>query len=159
MPIGEIANCMKRNVIFIGPDITVGEAVTLMIEKRIGTLPVVDDEDNLIGLTTISDIVKIFLPDFVALLDDIDFIKDFGNLKIPSSEILEEVENQLVSEIMEEPVAVEGDSSLIRALSIMHKHNLSDLPVLNQGKLCGIVSRVDIGREFFSSWRTSKPEL
>ena len=49
MPIGEIANCMKRNVIFIGPDITIGEAVTLMIEKRIGTLPVVDDEDNCAG--------------------------------------------------------------------------------------------------------------
>ena len=69
---------MKRNVIFIRPDITVGEAVTLMIEKRVGTLPIVDDDDNLIGLTTISDIVKIFLPDFVALLDDIDFIKDYN---------------------------------------------------------------------------------
>jgi CBS domain-containing protein len=157
MPIGDIANCMKRNVISIKADMSIGQAVTLMIEKRVGTLPIVDDEENLIGLTTISDIINIFLPDFVTLLDDIDFIKDYGNLKLPPSKELEEVENKPISEIMGESVSVEGDSSLMRALSIMHKHNLSDLPVVSQGKLCGIASRVDIGREFFSSWRTSKP--
>jgi CBS domain-containing protein len=158
MPLSNIGNCMKRTVIFVSPDTTIGQAVTLMIEKRVGTLPIVDEDNALVGVITISDIIKIFLPDFVSLLSDIDFIKDYGNMKIPPLETLEKVENQSVAEIMEEPVAVEEDSSLIRALSIMHKHNLADLPVLEQGKLCGIASRVDIGREFFSSWRTSKPE-
>jgi CBS domain-containing protein len=158
MPLSNIGNCMKRTVIFVRPDTTIGQAVTLMIEKRVGTLPIVDEDDALVGVITICDIINIFLPDFVSLLSDIDFIKDYGNLKIPSMETLEKVENQPVAEIMEEPVAVEDDSSLIRALSIMHKHNLADLLVLKQGKLCGIASRVDIGREFFSSWRMSKPE-
>lgn len=158
MPLSNIGNCMKRSVIFVRPDTTIGQAVSLMTEKRVGTLPIVDEDDALVGVITISDIISIFLPDFVSLLADIDFIKDYGDLKIPSMETLEKVENQSVAEIMEEPVAVEGDSSLIRALSIMHKHNLADLPVLSQGKLCGIASRVDIGREFFSSWRRSMPE-
>jgi CBS domain-containing protein len=157
-PLSSIGNCMKRTVFYIGPDTTISEAVTMMVDKRVGTLPVVDENDVLVGVTTISDIIKIFLPDFVSLLSDIDFIKDYGNFKMPSPETLEKVQNQPISEIMEKPVAVEGDSSLIRALSIMHKHNLADLPVLKQGKLCGIASRVDIGGEFFSSWRTSKPE-
>jgi CBS domain-containing protein len=157
-PLSSIGNCMKRTVFYISPDTTIREAVTMMVDKRVGTLPVVDEDDVLVGVTTISDIIKIFLPDFVSLLSDIDFVKDYGNLKIPSPETLEKVQNQSVSEIMEEPVAVEGDSSLIRALSIMHKHNLTDLPVLNEGKLCGIASRVDIGREFFSRWRTMDSE-
>jgi len=155
MPISNIGNCMKRTVIFVRPDTTIGQAVTLMIEKRVGTLPIVDENDTLVGVITISDIIKIFLPNFVSLISDIDFIKDYGSLSMPSMETLEEVENQPVTEIMEEPVAVEEDSSLIRALSIMHKRNLADLPVLKQDKLCGIASRVDIGREFFSSWRMS----
>jgi len=155
MPISNIGNCMKRTVIFVSPGTTIGQAVTLMIEKRVGTLPIVDENDTLVGVITISDIIKIFLPNFVSLISDIDFIKDYGSLSMPSMETLEEVENQPVTEIMEEPVAVEEDSSLIRALSIMHKRNLADLPVLKQDKLCGIASRVDIGREFFSSWRMS----
>ncbi len=67
-------------------------------------------------------------------------------------------ESMPVAEIMEEPVAVEDDSSLIRALSIMHKYNLGDLPVLKQGKLVGIASRADIGREFFAGWQISLTE-
>ena len=104
------------------------------------------------GFTTISDIIKIFLPDFVALLSDIDFVKDYGSLKYPSQETMDKAQNLSVTEIMAEPIAVEDDSSLIRALAIMHKHNLSDLPVLKQGKLVGISSRVDIGRAFFADW-------
>lgn len=148
----KIDRCMKRNVIFVQADTTVGEAVRLMVEKSVGTLPVVDEAVTLIGVTTMSDIMQLFLPDFVALLSDIDFIKDFGTLKSPSQARLDELENLPVAEIMEEPVAVEDDSSLMRALATMHKHNLADLPVLKQGKLVGIVSRVDIGRTFLDDW-------
>jgi CBS domain-containing protein len=144
--------CMKRNVIFAGISTTLGEAVRLMVEKKVGTLPIVDEAGLLVGVTTISDIIQIFLPDFVALLSDIDFIKDYGSLKYLSQESMDKAENRLVSEIMAEPIVVEDDSSLIRALAIMHKYNLSDLPVLKQGKLVGISSRVDIGRAFFAEW-------
>jgi CBS domain-containing protein len=145
---------MKRNVVFVGADTTIGEAVSLMVEKSVGTLPVVDEAGTLVGITTISDIIQIFLPDFVSLLSNIDFVKDYGILKFPSQKSLDKVENQSVADIMEKPVAVEDDSSLIRSLATMHKYNLVDLPVLKQGKLVGIASRVDIGREFFASWRS-----
>ena len=146
--------CMKRNVVFVGVNTTLGEAVRLMVDKKVGTLPIVDETGLLAGVTTISDIIQIFLPDFVALLSDIDFVKDFGSLKYPSQETMNKEEKRLVSEIMAEPIAVEDDSSLIRALAIMHKHNLADLPVLKQGILVGISSRVDIGRAFFADWRS-----
>lgn len=144
--------CMKQNVVFVGTDTTVGEAVSLMVEKRVGTLPVVNEVGTLVGVTAIRDIVQLFLPDFVSLLSDIGFVKDYGALESPSQESLDKAESLSVAEIMAEPVAVEDDSSLIRALAIMHKHNLGDLPVLKQGKLVGIASRVDIGRAFFSNW-------
>lgn len=151
-----INQCMKRNVIFVRADTTVGEAVSLMVEKSVGTLPVVDEAGVLIGVTTMSDIIQLFLPDFVSLLSDIDFIKDYGTLKSPPQALLDEIENLPVAEIMEEPVAVEESSSLMRALATLHKHNLADLPVLRQGKLVGIASRVDIGRAFLSDWLPKK---
>jgi CBS domain-containing protein len=154
-----IGTCMKQTVISVRPDTTIREAVTLMLKKSVGTLPVVDETGTLVGVTTYSDIIQIFLPDFVSLMSDIDFVKDFGTLKSSSKESMAKAENLPVAEIMEEPIAVEDDSSLVRALSIMHKHNLADIPVLKQGKLCGIASKVDIGREFFSGWWRSVPEL
>jgi CBS domain-containing protein len=149
---------MKRNVVYVSPDTTIIAAATVLVERRVGTLPVVDEGSILIGITSIEDIIQIFLPDFVSLLSDIDFVKDYGSLASPSSERLERVRGMSVTDIMEEPVAIEHDSSLIKALSVMHKHGLRDLPVLKEGILVGIASQVDIGRAFLLDWQISQAE-
>jgi CBS domain-containing protein len=92
------------------------------------------------------------------LVSDIDFVKDFGNLGMITPESLERAEKLTVVDIMVEPVAEEDTCSLIRALSTMHKHNIRDLPVLQEGKLVGIASRVDIGRAFLTGWLSSLDE-
>ncbi len=153
-----IGDCMKRNVVFVKPDTTVIAAAAVLVERRVGTLPIVDGEGILIGVTSIQHIIQIFLPDFVSLLSDIDFVKDYGSLEHPSSERLERVEGMLVTDLMEEPVAIEDDSSLIKALSVMQKHSLRDLPVLKDGILVGIASRVDIGRAFLIDWQITQTE-
>jgi CBS domain-containing protein len=99
------------------------------------------------------DVVQIFFPDFVSLLPNIEFVKDFGVRKKPSTGSLEMAEILLVRDIMEKPVAVEEDSGLLMALSVMYKHNLSDIPVLKAGKLVGFASRMDIGQAFLMDWK------
>ena len=68
--------CMKRKVIFGHPEMTIREAAVLMAENNVGTLPVVDEASEIVGVTTIREIIQIFLPDFVSLVSNIDFIKD-----------------------------------------------------------------------------------
>lgn len=151
-----IFNWMKENVISIGNDATVKDAARLMLEKRIGTLPVVDENRTIVGLTTIQAIVQIFLPDFVGMLSNIDFIKDFGATGNPSIESFAKAEELTVVDIMEEPVSVEYTCGLVRSLSVMTKHGIQDLPVTKDGVLVGIASRVDIGRAFLSIWLTDQ---
>ena len=148
-----ISDWMKVNVISTQADSTVRAVAGLMIKKKIGTLPIVEEEGILIGLVTMQDILQIFLPDAVALLKDVDFIKDFGALRTPSADSLETAGSTPVTEIMRKPISVEATSGLMRALSVIHKHNLPDLPVTREGKLVGIASRVDIGRGFLADWQ------
>ncbi len=152
-----IMNWMKWGVVSVKPDTTLKQAAEIVVNKRVGTLPVVDDEGVLIGITTLRDIIHIFLPDFVGLISDIDFVKDYGKLEEPSAESIERAEHMTVSDIMQEAVSVEDDSSLIRALSVMESHGLQDLCVVREGVLVGIASRVDIGRAFLADWG-STPE-
>jgi CBS domain-containing protein len=147
---------MKRKVISVGVDMTLREAADRIQEKKVGTLPVVDEAGILIGLISIRDIIHIFLPAFVDMISDIDFVKDFGAHRTPSTGSLREAEILTVADIMVEPVSVEEHASLIRAMSVMHKHDLLDLPVVKEGKLVGIVSWVDIGGAFIADWRSSK---
>lgn len=151
-----ISNWMKHDVISVLPDTTVREAAILIIEKRIGTLPVVNEEGELVGVASINDIIEVFLPDFVSLLLNIDFVKDYGALNSTAYARLEKAKKLAVADMMHEAVTVQSDSSLIRALSVMHKHQLQDLIVVKGGKLVGIASRVDIGRAFLTSWLKSK---
>lgn len=144
--------CMKRKVIFVNPRMTVKDSALIMAENNVGTLPVVDETSQLVGVTTMRDVIQIFLPDFVPLLSNIKFIKDFGDLGTPSQDNMQRAESLLVADIMEEPVSVEDDCTLIRALSFMEKHRIRDIPVVKNGKLVGIASRVDIGRAFLSNW-------
>jgi len=129
-----------------------------MAKNHVGTLPVVDETSVLVGVTTMRDIIQIFLPDFVPLLSNIRFIKDYGDLGTPTQGSMQRAESLLVADIMEEPVSVEDDCPLIRALSFMEKHRIRDLPVVKNGKLVGIASRVDIGRAFLSIWLTDQDD-
>jgi CBS domain-containing protein len=147
---------MKTEVFYCHPGMTVKDAALIMADKNVGTLPVVDESSVLVGVTTMRDIIQIFLPDSVPLLATIKFIKDYGDFESPSPESMQRAESLLVADIMEEPVSVEDDCTLIRALSFMEKHGIRDLPVVKNGKLVGIASRVDIGRAFLSIWLTEK---
>ncbi len=147
-----IRKCMKREVVSIGPDATLREVAATIIEKRIGTLPVVDDEGMLVGTVSVTDIVNMFLPDFVNIMDEIDFVHDYGDLENTSAEDRQRAKMLHVSDVMEEPVAMEDDAGLVHALSVMEKHNLRDLIVTRGGKLVGIASQVDIGRAFLTEF-------
>jgi len=153
-----ISDCMKHRVISGYPEMTVKSAAALMADNNIGTLPVILKDSELVGVTTMDNIIQIFLPDFVALLSNISFIKEFGDLGTLSVENMEMAERLTVADIMEEPISVENDCELIRALSFMHKYKIRDLPVVEDGKLVGIASRVDIGRAFLSNWLNSNTE-
>ena len=111
-----IDSCMKRKVIFGHPEMTVREAALLMADNNVGTLPVVDGTSTLVGVTTMRDVIQIFLPDFVPLLSNIRFVTDYGDLGTPSRENIQRAESLRVADIMEEPVSVEDDCTLIRAL-------------------------------------------
>ncbi len=148
----KIGNWMKREVVSITPEATLRDVAALILEKRIGTLPVVDDEGTLVGTVSITDIVEIFLPDFVAVMDEIDYVHDFGNLENTSPEDKQRAKMLHVSDVMEEPVTLEDDAGLVHALSVMDKHNLRDLIVTRDGKLAGIASQVDIGRAFLTEF-------
>jgi CBS domain-containing protein len=53
-----VLEVMTRNVVTIEPDKEIGDAVNLMIEKRIKKLPVIDDEKP-VGIITASDIIVV----------------------------------------------------------------------------------------------------
>lgn len=148
-----IGDCMKRQVVSVSPGTTVLQAARTVVDRHVGTLPVVDEQGALIGVVRVQDILDIFMPDFVHLLEDIGFIHDFGVLETLLPKDIPAATRLTMRDLMQEPVSVEQTCGLLRAFAIMLKHDIRDLPVVNRaGALVGVASLVDIAVKFLSTW-------
>jgi CBS-domain-containing membrane protein len=148
---------MKRRVVTVRAATTVQEAVRLVVEEHVGTLPVVDEKGLLIGVVRLQDLLGVFMPDFVPLLDNIDFVRDFGALEQVEPGVTPEVGALTMGELAGPPVAVEEDSGLMHALATIVKRQLQDLPIVDKkGRLVGIASRVDIAVAFLANRTTEE---
>ena len=146
-----VNRCMKKTVITIPVSATVGDAANLFCANHVGTLPVIDEQGHLVGILLLRDLVHLIMPAFVDLIEDIDYVGDFGAMEDYEPE--EEDLMRPISEVMEEPTCVRENSGLVRAFSFIDKRQLLDLPVVNQaGQLVGLASRVDMGRELLNNW-------
>jgi len=149
----KIHDIMKKNVVSIPEITTIGEAAAMIVIKRVGILPVVDDIGRPVGVVSLSDLLKLEMPDFINLVADIDFVHDFGAVETtrPEPELLA----RSVTTIMEPVITIEENSGLLRAYAVMLQNEVFDLPVTNDsGGLVGIVSHVDIGSAILSLWST-----
>jgi CBS domain-containing protein len=148
----DISRYMKRNVISIHASASVRAAAAVFVEKHIGLLPVLDDENRPIGVVGLKDMLALELPDFVNFIADLDFVHDFGAVETtrPSAEVLD----RPVATLIKPVIPVEETAGLLRAYALMLQHDLHDIPVVSrEGKLVGIASRVDIGTAILSSWK------
>lgn len=148
---------MKRQVVSVTPGTTALEAARIVVARHIGTLPVVDGDGTLVGIVRAQDLLDVFMPDFVRLLDDIDFVHDFGALEELSPTTEDRASHLTMRDLMHVPIVVDVSCGLLRALAIMNKHQVRDLPVVDErGTLVGIASHVDIAAAFLDRWTSAE---
>jgi len=146
-----IKGYMKKKVFSIPETATIAEAAAMFVEKRVGLLPVVNPQGIPVGVVRMLNLISLELPDFLNLVEDFDFVNDFGALELinPDPEVL----SRSITTVMQPVDTIEEDCGLLRVFAIMLHGDFSDLPVTNEsGELVGIVSRVDIGRGILSDW-------
>ena len=150
-----IRDCMKRDVVSIPATAAVGEAAAIFVARHIGLLPVVDERGRPLGVVGLRDMLTLALPAFVNLVDDVDFVHDFGAVEAarPSPEMLA----QPVTTIMQPATTVPEDCGLLRAYALMRQRDLHDLPVVAaDGTLVGIASRVDVATAVLAGWQSGQ---
>ena len=151
----KVCDCMKRQVVAIPATATVEAAVRPFVARHIGLLPVLDARQRPVGVVGLRNVLALALPAFVDLVDDLDFVPDFGAAELahPGPEVLA----QPVTSLMRPPTTIQEDCGLLRAYALMLRHDLHDLPVVGAaGQLVGIVSRVDVAAAALAGWLTGE---
>ncbi len=143
---------MTRDIISVHPETEITKAAEIMLERHINGLPVVDKAGALKGIICQSDLVvqqkKIPLPSFFITLDS--FIPLTSQKHIEKE--LQKISAFTVADAMtSDPVTVDPETGLEDIATLMVKNDIHTLPVLDQGKLVGVIGKEDILRTLMNN--------
>lgn len=138
---------MSTNVRTVTADTSVKDAATMMAESDIGALPVMDEGGRLVGMVTESDLimrdVKVHFPTYFQLLDGFVYLGSIARFEHQ----LKKAVAAKVGDVMTRDVAtVDGETDVEEIATMMVDRDISRVPVLEEGKLSGIVTKHDIVR-------------
>jgi CBS domain-containing protein len=138
---------MTKDVISVTPDTEIIEVARLLLKKHINGVPVVDDEGNLVGIICQSDLIsqqkKLPLPSFFNLLDTFIPLDSPGKIGREVEKISAARAEQAMTP---DPVTVNPQTGLEDIAAIMVNKNLHTIPVVEEGKLVGVIGKEDILR-------------
>ncbi len=141
----KVRDVMTRGVLTCTPEDRLKSAMEKMVMRRCGGLPVVDG-DRLVAMLTIRDVMLPLYPNFGEYVHDAITAHDFEAME----ENLPRVLQLKVREVMTpNPITADPGMPVLKAASLMGLKNLRRLPVVEDGRLVGIVSIGDISRGLF----------
>jgi CBS domain-containing protein len=133
---------MKHRVTTIAPDATVAEAARAMLEHDISGLPVVDAKGKVLGMVTEGDLLRRVETGTERRRPRwLEFFLGTGRLAGEYAH----AHGRKVDEVMTtKVVSIEPTTPLETVVGLMEKHRVKRLPVIEKGRLVGIVSRANL---------------
>jgi len=141
----QVRDVMTTKVITVRPDTPVSEIARLLVENRISGVPVIDEENRVLGIVSEGDLIR-------RLEDTDDGRRRSWWLELLASperraEQYVKAHGRLARDIMTDIVTViDEGATLAEAARLLEEKQVKRLPVVRDGKLVGIVSRADLLR-------------
>ena len=137
---------MTKDVITAKNETTIEELARLLIEHKISGVPVIDDDNQLIGIVTENDLIKknkrFHIPTIVRLFDAY-FLLDSGKVE---DEIKKMVATTVGEICTKKVLSISEDTTLEEIATIMAEKHIHLLPVLKDNEVVGIVGKADVVR-------------
>jgi len=148
----KVRDIMQPDVITVGPDATIRELAGILAEHKISGVPVVDEDGTLVGMVSESDVIlqdaEFHFPYYIQFLESIIYLQSLAKFE----ERFRKTFGTKVAEVMsDKPVQIASGASIHAAATIMADHKVDRLPVIDDERLVGIVTRGDIVRAIAES--------
>lgn len=135
---------MTKELIAISPETEITKAAEILLEKAINGIPVVD-AGKLVGVLCQSDLIaqqkKLPIPSVFTLLDG--FIP-LGSAKHFEKAFLKIAATKVADSMTRDPVTVHPETSIEEIAGLMVDKNFHTIPVVENGKLVGIIGKEDV---------------
>ncbi|MEL6439250.1 MAG: CBS domain-containing protein [Cyanobacteria bacterium J06621_8] len=143
-----VSEVMTLNPITVTPETSLEDAIKILADQKISGLPVVDDQGNLQGVISETDLTwqatGVDTPPYIMFLDSIIYLQNPAK----HNQEVHKALGQTVGDAMSSRPATVKENQLVReAARIMHEKKVRRLPVVNeQSQLVGIITQGDVIR-------------
>jgi len=132
---------MRAEVQCVSETTTLRELSRAFRRYGVTTVPVVNETKEVVGVVTEAELLKVMLPSYAELQDDLAYMTDFEYLE----DRAQSVENKPVRDIMlMGVVSVDENAPLVRVISMFLLKSCSHIPVVRDKRIIGVVTRTDI---------------
>ena len=141
----KVKDIMTENPITVLPGTEIAHATKLLLEKGINGVPVVDEMGSLVGILCQSDLIaqqkKLPIPSFFTILDGFIPLTSIKQLEREAQKI---AATTVAHAMTPNPVTVQLETNIEEVAALMVGKNFHTLPVVDKGKLVGIVGKKDV---------------
>ncbi|MDL1969202.1 MAG: CBS domain-containing protein [Deltaproteobacteria bacterium] len=147
----KVKDIMTEDLITVLPGMEIAHATKLLLEKGINGVPVVDEMGNLVGILCQSDLIaqqkKLPIPSFFTILDGFIPLTSIKQLEREAQKI---AATTVAHAMTPKPVTVRPETGVENVAALMVGKNFHTLPVVDEGKLVGIVGKKDVLKTLMS---------
>jgi CBS domain-containing protein len=136
----KIAEVMTKQVHTIGPDQTLKECAEILKKRHVNGLVVVEGE-TVTGVITKADIFKAILPGYSDIMEDEKNIASFEYIEERAHKLYDLEVRALMGT---PPITITSNTPVVKAGSLMILRRVKQLPVVDNGRLSGVVTLTDI---------------
>ena len=138
---------MTREIISVTLDTSLKELAQKFVTTRVSSMPVVDDDGTLQGIVSETDLVEqqkpLHIPTVMAIFDGVFYLDSEKQFQRE----VDRVTAQTVGELCNRnPVTCSPEATTREIAGLMSTHKAHLVPVLEEGKMVGVVARLDLIR-------------
>jgi len=142
---------MTTKVLTVTPETSVGELARLLTENNINGVPVIDEEDKLLGVVTENDLIfqkkNVHIPTVINILDSVIYLESPDKMK----EEMQKITGTSVADIYSRKIrTVSTTTPVAEIATLMAEKNIHTIPVVEGDKLVGIIGKRDIIKTIIS---------
>jgi CBS domain-containing protein len=141
-----VRDLLGRRLVTVAPETPLVEAARLMVRHGVSALPVVSEENEMLGLVSHGEILQHLLPRHGGRTSTGEHAAAGRRPRLSTSLVREVV----VRDVMDRSVlCLSEDQSLTEAATLMVQKKLERVPVVREGALVGLLTREDLVRRLF----------
>jgi CBS domain-containing protein len=142
-----VRDIMDTSPVTVAPDTPVEEVVSTLREHELPGVPVVDRDGRCVGIVTEADLVlpddqgDLHIPHYINLFGGTVFLEPLGRFE---QRLRKAFASKATDMMTSDPDTVAPETTVQEAARLIHESGHNRLPVVDEGHLVGVVTRLDV---------------